>query len=127
MSSFIFGDFISSNREYTKIENNDIVVTKLNDYLVMHNANNPSKIMNLVFFNDAIVHLSRICRVLMQPRGNALLIGVGGSGRQSLTRISAHIRGYETFQIEISKTYNVASWKEDLKKLLFKCGAKNIP
>lgn len=81
--------------------------------------------MNLVFFKDAIMHLSRLCRVLKQPRGNSLLIGVGGSGRKSLTRLAVYIRGYECFSIEITKSYKDAAWKDDLKKLLKNSGAKN--
>lgn len=37
--------------------------------------------MNLVLFDFAVMHVLRICRVLKMARGNAFLIGLGGSGR----------------------------------------------
>jgi dynein heavy chain len=49
--------------------------------LDMYNEKFPSKKMNLVLFDDALGHLMRITRIINSAGGNALLVGVGGSGK----------------------------------------------
>lgn len=82
--------------------------------------------MNLVLFEDAMAHVCRISRILEGPRGNALLIGVGGSGKQSLTRLSAFISSLTVTQIQLRKGYSMLDLKSDLNLLYSKVGVKNI-
>ncbi len=83
--------------------------------------------MNLVLFEDAMAHVTRISRIVEGPRGNALLIGVGGSGKQSLARLAASISNLDVFQIQLRKGYSLADMKADLGALYFKAGIKNTP
>ncbi|KAM9330540.1 dynein axonemal heavy chain 6 [Gastrophryne carolinensis] len=125
----IFGDFIKvgadkAERVYEDLTDMDKIRSVLQDYLDDYNMVN-AKDVKLVFFQDAIEHVSRIARMIRQERGNALLVGVGGTGKQSLTRLAAHICGYQCFQIELSRGYNYDSFHEDLRKLYKMVGVED--
>jgi dynein heavy chain len=91
-TDILFGDFDSgADRDYTKLGEPESFLGRLNDFLESYNVSSTSP-MNLVFFNDAVFHLTRIARILRSQRGNALLVGVGGSGRRSLATISGHMQ-----------------------------------
>jgi dynein heavy chain, axonemal len=88
-------------------------------FLERYNTEFPSRKMDLVLFNDALEHMLRINRLMEMPRGSGLLVGVGGSGKQSLTRLSSFIARSTNFQITLTKQYNKGAFIEDMK-ILFK-------
>ena len=54
---------------------------------------------DLVLFDDALSHLLRVSRLLAMDRGSVLLVGVGGSGKQSLARLAAFLSGATMFKV----------------------------
>ncbi|OAF70538.1 hypothetical protein A3Q56_01708 [Intoshia linei] len=124
----IFGDYgkINANmddRIYEKIDI-DKIAGILMDYLQEYNLAG-QKEMKLVFFRDAIEHVSRIVRIIRQTRGNAVLVGVGGTGKKSLTALASFICNYTFFQIELTRGYDSKSFHEDLQKLYMLTAVKN--
>ena len=119
----LFGDFGNpeGKRVYAEMKDPDKVITVCNSFLEDYNAMS-KKPMQLVLFLFMIEHISRVCRVLLSPGGHALLVGIGGSGRQSCTRLASFIMDFSIVEIEISKTYGFNEWREDLKRLLTVAG-----
>jgi len=100
---------------------NSVLQHRLNEY------NESNAQMNLVLFQDAMQHVIRITRIISNPRGNAMLIGVGGSGKQSLTRLASFICGFETSQLSVTSNFKVDDLKESLKELYKIAGVKGVP
>lgn len=119
-----FADTRDLKKPYKQCEDipelTNVVYAALDEY----NVNNEKSRMNLVMFTAAIEHISRISRCINTTFGNALLVGVGGSGRQSLSRLAAYISEVDVFQIEITKGYGQAEWRESLKEMFTQAGTK---
>lgn len=75
------------------------------------------KPMSLVLFNDAIEHVTKIHRIIRFPKGCGLLVGFGGSGKQSLTKLATFTAGYDLFTISLVRGYKEMDFREDLREL----------
>jgi len=107
---------------YEACPSNEYIKKMANEKLEIYNEKNPAKKMSLVIFDDALAHLLRLCRTINAPAGSAMLVGVGGSGKTSLTRLSASICRHQFFQIALTKSYGLTSLFDDVKVLYEKAG-----
>jgi dynein heavy chain len=119
------GEEIGAPKVYEPAKSWDFVQAKAYEYLKKFNDACPAKQMNLVLFDEALSHLMKINRTIQQKRGSAMLVGVGGSGKQSLARLAGFTSAHYVFQITITKNYNDNAFFEDLRNLYARAGVKN--
>ncbi|XP_043503405.1 dynein axonemal heavy chain 12-like [Polistes fuscatus] len=124
--SLIYGNFmnmevLADERLYEEIlsitEYREVALAYLEEYNNTHR-----KKIDIVMFRYALEHLARICRVLAISNSSLLMIGVSGSGRQSLTKLASNMAGHGLFQPEIGSAYGLNEWREDIKKVLKNSG-----
>lgn len=121
----IYTSFANSNiKSYLPITNMEqlkkVVDAKLQEY------NESNAMMDLVLFEQAAEHITRISRIISNPSGNAMLIGVGGSGKQSLSRLAAFIVGYEVKQLQVTGSFKVDDLLEAFRDMFKLSGVKGI-
>ncbi|KAL0235884.1 hypothetical protein GEMRC1_002466 [Eukaryota sp. GEM-RC1] len=122
-----FGSVLNPMAEpivYEKLPPIDNLRNVLRDFLDDYNSTSQSP-MNLVLFQYCVDHVLRVSRILNQPYGHALLIGVGGSGRQSVARLAASICDLDISEVEITKNFSMNDWREFLRGVMKNCGLKD--
>jgi len=72
-------------------------------------------------------HITRIARIIDQPCGSALLVGVGGSGKQSLSKLTAFILAQDVYRIVVTSSYSMADLKTDIQTMYMKAGVTGQP
>lgn len=121
----IFAFFVGGldDKLYDQFPNMEALSGRLRDALREYNELNAA--MDLVLFEDAMKHVCKITRIISNSSGHALLVGVGGSGKQSLSRLSSSINQFRTLGIMISSTYGLNDLKVDLQGFYNRCGCKD--
>nr|XP_023024309.1 dynein heavy chain 10, axonemal [Leptinotarsa decemlineata] len=126
----LFGDYRNASNEgeprfYEDLLDYDAIYFLFQELIELYNERKSK--MDIVLFNDALEHLTRIHRGLRLERGHVMLVGVGGSGKRSLTYLAAFTAGCEVFEITLCRGYNETMFKEDLKKLYSQLGIDRKP
>lgn len=87
----IFAHFVHGLDEklYDQFAGVDQLTERLHEGLKEYNDTNAA--MDLVLFEDAMKHVCRITRIISSEGGHSLLVGVGGSGKQSLSKLASFI------------------------------------
>jgi dynein heavy chain 1 len=80
--------------------------------------------VKLVIFDEVLDHILRIDRVLRQPLGHLLLVGVSGGGKTVLSKFVSWMQGMSVFQIKVHKHYSAKDFDKDLRSVLTRAGCK---
>lgn len=120
----IFADFMRrglalEERIYDEVKDYNLLIKVIGDYMGEDTK------LNLVLFKDAVEHLSRVARVLRLERGHYMLVGVGGSGKKSLTTLACALAGCQLDTLEQKKIYGKKEFKEDLFRIMCRVGIDN--
>ena len=122
----LYTSFANSNTgAYLPVDSVETLKKVVDNKLLEYNES--FAMMDLVLFEQAAEHITRISRIIMNPQGNAMLIGVGGSGKQSLSRLAAFISGFEVKQVQISGSFKVDDLLEAFRDMFKLAGVKGIP
>lgn len=96
------------NYEYVNMENVKAVTT---NFMTELNTQKNRKHVEIELFDDCLANLMRITRVIQQDQGSCMIVGVGGSGKQSLTRLAAYCEQ----NILIQPTYGTPARPDELR------------
>ena len=102
VESLVFSNFKEWNPALTELVYDEITGLdndkRIEEIIEVYNLSNKDK-MQLLMFEYLVQHLARISRIIAKPYGNALLVGIGGNGRNSVSRLASFINGCQLYRV----------------------------
>eukprot|EP00727_Mastigamoeba_balamuthi_P002571 m51a1_g12310 putative dynein heavy chain family protein (4480) ;mRNA; f:383974-398640 len=109
----------------------DALVETVRSQLIDYNAGlRPGQPqLDLFVFLEAAEHVARIQRAFRSPRGHIVMLGVSGSGRQSLARLAAQVAEVQLVEpsVATARHYGVSEWNDDAKRAVQTAGLQLRP
>jgi len=122
----IWTSFVSqaggNDRQYLPVKDMPTLKKVIEDKLGEYNETYAA--MPLVLFDDALAHVCRISRITDNTCGHALLVGVGGSGKQSLAALASFVNNQDVLKILVNQSYGMEALKLDLQEFYKKAAVK---
>ena len=124
LRNLTFGDFIEveERKFYQEIVSFDEFGKQARATIDAYVAENSSNPMEVMLFKYSMENICKICRVLCQPSGNILLLGEGGSGRETSARVAAILKEATIFSPPVSPSFTFIHWRAEMKTLLKAAG-----
>lgn len=130
--STVFVDFLDINKPHRKKiyqNTNDYrkLASVLNEFQMKLSSTSLEISHSMVFFKEAIEHITRATRVLRQPGSHMLLIGIDGCGKETCATLACYLTEYKVYQVPASHNYAYLEFKEDFKKMFIQAGLEGNP
>jgi dynein heavy chain len=74
--------------------------------------------LNLVLYEEAVLEVVALVRVLEQERGNYMFVGVGGSGKTTISQLGADMASCTWVTLEMRKNYSEKEFREDIFNMM---------
>ncbi|XP_037661714.1 dynein heavy chain 14, axonemal [Choloepus didactylus] len=130
--STVFVDFLDINKplkkkKYQNTNDYNKLASILNEFQTRLGSTSLQISHPVVFFKEAIEHITRATRVLRQPRSHMLLIGIDGCGKETCATLACYLTEHKLYQIPVSRNYTYTEFKEDFKKVFIQIGQEGHP
>ncbi|XP_062938980.1 dynein axonemal heavy chain 14 [Cynocephalus volans] len=130
--STVFVDFLDINKSHRKriyqnTNDYDKLASVLDEFQMKLSSTSFEISHSMVFFKEAIEHITRAARVLRQPGSHMLLIGIDGCGKEICTTLACYLTEHKLYRVPISYNYAYVEIKEVFKKVFIQAGLEGNP
>nr|XP_029531899.1 dynein heavy chain 14, axonemal [Oncorhynchus nerka] len=76
----------------------------------------------MVFFREAVEHITRAARVFRLKGAHMMLIGLDGTGKEECVTLACHVSGSHLYRLSVCRNCSYSDFRDDLKRVFRQAG-----